>query len=67
MLVESVLPIKAGTRVRIRTTEIPFLGIGASIRRCARQWLVYRTSLELDSATQQAGSEAFRGKPVVKL
>jgi len=49
MLVESVLPIKAGTRVRIRTTEIPFLCIGASIRRCARQWLVYRISLEFDS------------------
>ena len=49
MLVESVLPIKAGSRVRIRTTELPFLCIGASIRRCARRWLVYRISLEFDS------------------
>jgi integration host factor subunit beta len=49
MLVESVLPIKTGSRVRIRTTELPFLCIGASIRRCARQWLVYRISLEFDS------------------
>ena len=49
MLVESLLPIKTGSRVRIRTTALPFLCIGASIRRCARQWLVYRISLEFDS------------------
>jgi integration host factor subunit beta len=49
MLVESVLPIKSGTRVRIRSKELPFLCVDASIRRCARQWFVYRISMEFDT------------------
>ena len=49
MLVESVLPIKPGSRVRISAKELPFLCVGALIRRCARQWFVYRISLEFDT------------------
>jgi integration host factor subunit beta len=49
MLVESVLPIKPGSRVRIRTKELPFLCVGALVRRCARQWFVHRISLEFDT------------------
>jgi integration host factor subunit beta len=48
MLVESVLPIETGSRVRIKAKELPFLCVGASIRRCARQWFVYRIGLEFD-------------------
>jgi integration host factor subunit beta len=49
MLVESVLPIKPGSRVRIKTKGLPFLFVGGVIRRCARQWFVYRISLEFDT------------------
>ena len=49
MLVESVLPIETGSRVRIKAKELPFLCIGASIRRCTREWFFYRIGLEFDS------------------
>lgn len=49
LLVEAVLPIKAGSHVRISAKELPFLCIGASIRRCVRRWLLYQISLEFDA------------------
>ena len=49
VLVESLLPIKIGSVVRVRATDVPMLCGIATVRYCARRGLTYRISLEFEA------------------
>ena len=49
MLVQSILPIKIGSVVRIRANMVPMFNGDALIRHCSRSGLIYKIGLEFDA------------------
>src|SRR5205823_7895167 len=49
MLVQSVLPIKIGSTVRVQANMVPMFNGDALVRHCVRRGLAYKIGLEFDA------------------